>query len=61
MDHEGRPVAIMRLGLAVNQCDTNVSAENLAKAMISVVGNAPFLEASVMAGAVMTCTSSGRY
>ena len=51
----------MRLGQAVNQCDTNVSAENLAKAMISVVGNAPFLEASVMAGAVMTCTSSGRY
>lgn len=37
VDHEGRPVAIMRLGQAVNQCDTNVSAENLAKAMISVL------------------------
>lgn len=50
----------MRLGQAVSQCDTKVSAENLAKAMISLVGNASFLEESVMADAVMTFTSSGR-
>ncbi|DBA92981.1 TPA: hypothetical protein ACH3X2_003326 [Trebouxia sp. C0005] len=37
VDHEDRPVAIMRLGQAVSQCDTKVSAENLAKAMISLV------------------------
>ena len=49
VDHEDRPVAIMRLGLAVNQCDTRVSAESLAKAMISLVGNAPFLEAFTLA------------
>jgi len=49
VDHEDRPVAIMRLGQAVNQCDTKVSAESLAKAMISLVGNASFLEASVLA------------
>ncbi len=60
MDHEDRPVAIMRLGQAVNQCDTKVSAEKLAKAMISLVGNASFLEASVMADAGVTFTSSGR-
>ncbi len=50
----------MRLGQAVNECDTKVSAENLAKAMISLVSNAAVFEASVMADAVMTFTSSGR-
>jgi len=60
VDHEDRPVAIMRLGQAVNECDTKVSAENLAKAMISLVSNAAVFEASVMADAVMTFTSSGR-
>ena len=60
MDHEDRPVAIMRLGQAVTQCDTKSSAENLAQAMISLVGNASILEASVTADAVLTFTSSGR-
>ena len=60
VDHEDRPVAIMRLGQAVTQCDTKISAENLAQAMISLVGNPSFLKASVTADAVLTFTSSGR-